>query len=131
MGSAADEDRARVIDFWRAVEIFNPQIAPAKNPQRNVHEFTGAGALPWEPGHRLRSIGLKGDQVWRHTVYGIFGVQPVRDLLEEKFGADAESFDGRPGGQSALFVLTVTDEGRPLLGSEEFASCGWAVGRRR
>ena len=62
---------------------------------------------------------------------GVFDIQRVRELLQEKFGSDPESFDDRPSGQTALLAFMVTDEGEPLLGSEEFASCAWAAGRLR
>jgi hypothetical protein len=100
------------------------------DPGKRVYQIAGGGLLPWEQGHPLRAIALPESMTWRHTVYGgIFSVQRVRDSLESTFGADGESFDARPPGESALFAVSVTDEGRPLRGSEEFASCAWATGR--
>ncbi len=98
-GIGADGERARVVEFWRAVEIFSPQVIPASNARRNIYEITGGGPLPWDSGHPLRRVELKKDQVWRHTVYaGIFDVRRMADLLEDEFGADAESFDGLAAG---------------------------------
>lgn len=129
MGNA-NADRAKVLRFWRAVELFSPQNVPKVNPGKRVYQVADGGLLPWEQGHPLRAIALPESMTWRHTVYGgIFSVQRVRDSLESTFGADGESFDARPPGESALFAVTVTDEGRPLRGSEEFASCAWATGR--
>jgi hypothetical protein len=123
-------DRAQVLRFWRAVELFSPQDVPKVNARKNVYRVTGDGPLPWEHGHPLRRTGLPESVTWRHTVYGgIFSLRRVRAALEKAFGSDGESFDARPLGDSALFAFTVTDEGRPLLGSEEFASCAWATGR--
>ncbi len=80
--------------------------------------------MPWEAGHPLGNIELRDNQVWRHTVYGgLFDLEKVRNLLEDAFGKDPESFDARRPGITALFAATFTDEGRPLLGTEEFASC--------
>jgi hypothetical protein len=128
--SAANKDRAKVIRFWRGVEFFGPQSIPKVNSRKRVYQVAKGGLLPWERGHPLRGIALPESRTWRHTVYGgIFSLQSVRALLEAEFGSDGESFDSRPLGDSALFAVTVTDEGRPLVGSGEFASCAWATGR--
>ena len=130
MGGVGQEP-ARVLNFWQAVEIFNPQPLPSVNPVKNVYEVND-GLLPWDAGHPLRRIKIKDNLTWRHCVYvGVFDIQRVRELLQEKFGSDPESFDDRPSGQTALLAFMVTDEGEPLLGSEEFASCAWAAGRLR
>jgi len=124
------DERADILRFWRAVELFSPQNVPDVNPAEHVEDVQGTGLLPWEAGHRLRNIRLRDNLVWRHTVYGgLFDLRRVRDLLEDAFGKDPESFDARPPGITALFAISFTDEGRPLLGTEEFASCAWAAGR--
>jgi hypothetical protein len=67
---------------------------------------------------------------WRHTVYGgVFSLAPVRGFLERVFGNDPQSLDARRPGESALYALTVTADGRPLLGSQELSGCAWALGR--
>jgi hypothetical protein len=124
------EERAGVLRFWRAIELFAPQDVPDVNPSGQVEDIEETGLLPWEAGHHLRNIKLGGNRVWRHTVYGgLFDLGKVRDLLEDAFGKDPESFDARRPGTTALFAISFTDEGRPLLGTEEFASCAWATGR--
>ena len=124
------DEQAEVLRFWRAVELFSPQAVPEISPDKYVEDVGETGLLPWEAGHRLGDIELGDKQVWRHTVYGgLFDLGKVRDLLEDVFGKDPESFDARRPGITALFAATFTDEGRPLLGTEEFASCAWATGR--
>jgi hypothetical protein len=128
-GIVSDE-RADVLRFWRGIELFAPQAVPNVNPRDHVEDVEETGLLPWEAGHPLRNIKLRDNQVWRHTVYGgLFDLEKVRDLLEDAFGKDPESFDSRRPGITALFAISFTDEGRPLLGTEEFASCAWATGR--
>jgi hypothetical protein len=124
------DKRADVLRFWRAIELFSPQAVPEISPDERVEDVKETGLLPWEAGHPLGDIELRDNQVWRHTVYGgLFELEMVRNLLEDLFGKDPESFDARRPGITALFAATFTDEGRPLLGTEEFASCAWATGR--
>ena len=124
------DERAAVIRFWRTIELFAPQDVPKVNPGAHVEDVEETGLLPWEAGHPLRNLELRGNQVWRHTVYGgLFDLGKVRNLLEDAFGKDPESFDTRRPGITALFAVSFANEGRPLLGTEEFASCAWATGR--
>lgn len=124
------DERTSVLRFWRAIELFSPQAVPDVNPASHVEDIKETGLLPWQAGHRLRNIELRNNNVWRHIVYGgLFDLSKVRDLLEDAFGKDPESFDARRPGITALFAISFTDEGRPLLGTEKFASCAWATGR--
>lgn len=124
------DGQAEVLRFWHATELFSPQAVPNVSGRNHVADVSETGLLPWEDGHPLRNLKLPDKLIWRHTVYGgLFDLGKVRDLLEDAFGKDQESFDGRPPGTTALFAISLTDEGRPLLGTEEFASCAWAAGR--
>ena len=124
--------REQVLRFWRAVELFTPPEVPRVNPKERVDRVDGSSSLPWEDGHRLHSVKLKQDQVWRHVVYGgVFSLDRVHDALEQVFGQDDENFDPSRRGESALFAWSVTGEGRGLPGSEVFSTCAWAVGRTR
>jgi tetratricopeptide (TPR) repeat protein len=124
--------REQVLRFWRAIELFTPPKVPDVSPKERVDRVERSSPLPWEDGHRLRRVKLEQDQVWRHVVYGgVFSLDRVHDVLEDVFGKDEENFDPPRRGESALFALTVTGEGRVLLGSEVFSTCAWAVGRTR
>jgi hypothetical protein len=126
----SNENRARIIEFWRAVELFSPQNVPKVDPRGRVYRVTAGDPLPWEAGHDLQRVRLDSRMTWRHTVYGgVFSLARVRKRLEEEFGADAESLDAARPGDSALFAVTVTHDGRPILGLQELSSCAWAIGR--
>lgn len=128
--SAERERRAAVVEYWRAVELFSPQKVPNVSSRERVYEVTADRALPWEDGHPVRSLPLDPGFVWQHIVYGgCFALADVRDTLLEVFGRDEEDVDGRMDGGTALFALTVTDDGRLLLDSPVFSACGWATGR--
>ncbi|MFE2852026.1 hypothetical protein ACFXJO_12955 [Streptomyces lavendulae] len=95
-----------------------------------VYAVTEDGPLPWQAGHPLRSVALEPGYGWQHVVYGgTYALRAVRDTLLRVFGESEEDHDGRMDGESALYALTVTDDGRILLDSPVFSSCGWATGR--
>ncbi|MFD0656784.1 DEAD/DEAH box helicase [Thermocatellispora tengchongensis] len=128
-----NDSRSRIMEFWRACELFSPQSIPRVNPRDErepVFLIEPGGLLPWEPGHPLQHRRIKPTMTWRHILYGgIFQLDRMRVLLEEVFGADPENFDRAPQGTSALFAMILTEEGRPLLKTWEFSSAAWAVGR--
>ncbi|MFJ1869777.1 DEAD/DEAH box helicase [Streptomyces sp. NPDC088097] len=122
--------RSGIVGYWRAVELFSPQKAPAVSARDRVYVLTENGPLPWEAGHPLRSVPLEPGYGWQHVVYGgTYALRAVRDTLLHVFGESEEDHDGRMDGESALFALTITDEGRLLLDSPVFSSCAWATGR--
>ncbi len=122
--------RSRIVGYWRAVELFSPQKIPAVSARDRVYAVTADSPLPWEAGHALRSVPLDTGFVWQHVVYGgAYALRAVRDTLLQVFGEREEDHDGRMDGESALFALTVTDEGRLLLDSPVLSTCAWATGR--
>jgi hypothetical protein len=124
------ETEARILQYWKAVELFSPQKVPRLNPNNRhqpVLRTTGETPLPWDSSHWFRDPdpGRK----WRFTVYGgLYKLGHVRAFLQRKFGRDRTSFDRRPDGDSCLFALQITAEGRPLLNTFVLASCPWVVG---
>ncbi|MGN9845184.1 DEAD/DEAH box helicase [Nonomuraea sp. H19] len=131
--SHLNDSRARVMEFWRACELFSPPSLPRVDPRDErepVFQVQAGALLPWEAGHPLQRRRIKPTMTWRYIVYGgVFQLERVRVLLENVFGPDPENFDRAPQGTSALFAMLVTDEGRPLLGAWEFSSAAWAAGR--
>ncbi len=131
MGRIATE-RAGIVRFWRAVELFEPAGIDRPNPHQRVYEIDPGGPLPWEDGHPLSRVPAGRDRVWRHTVYcGVYSLDQVHAELERTFGRDGENFDGGRRGETALLALTVDAEGRALVGSQVLSSCAWATGRCR
>ncbi|WP_157430873.1 DEAD/DEAH box helicase [Actinomadura macra] len=123
-------EHARVLEFWRAVELFSPQAVPRVSRHARVFEVRAGEPLPWENGHELQSVRLRKGMTWRHTLYGgIFSLENVRNVLTGVFGKDPEDLEARKLGESALLALTITGFGQPLLGSQELSGCAWATGR--
>ncbi|MBW5482622.1 DEAD/DEAH box helicase [Streptomyces bambusae] len=127
-----DERRRRsgIVGYWRAVELFGPQKVPALSARERVCAVEADQPMPWEAGHPLRSVPLESGYGWQHVVYGgTYALRAVRDTLLNVFGESEEDHDGRMDGETALFAMTVTDEGRLVLDSPVFSSCAWATGR--
>lgn len=130
MARAADARRAEILKFWRTVEMFSPQNVPKAQRSETVYSVKPGEPLPWEPGHELARRRLPETQTWRHVVYlGIFRLDAVFEVLARVFTPDAESFDERPAGESALAAFLVSDDGCAVAGSEVLSSCAWATGR--
>ena len=121
---------ARILEFWKAVELFSPQRVPRVNPasrREPVFRAEGQTPLPWLwPGFREAEAG----RAWRFTAYcGLYEMSRMRARLEGAFGRDGSGFDRGSYGESCLFAFQITPDGRPLLDTFVLGSCGWAVGR--
>jgi hypothetical protein len=65
--------RGKIIEFWRAVEMFSPPAIPAARPSQRVFDVDPDQPLPWNAGHPVRRQRLTKDQTWHHIVYvGIY-----------------------------------------------------------
>jgi hypothetical protein len=125
-----DRGRAEIIRFWRTVEMFSPPAVEKVSRERKVYQVKAGEPLPWQPGHELARVRRGKDQAWRHVVYvGVYSLESVFEVLARVVAPDEESFDERPAGESALAAFVVSEEGRPILGSEVLSSCAWATGR--
>src|SRR5262249_30971024 len=125
--------KAAILDYWRAVELFSPQNVPRAAPNDDTEPVFSAQEdvpLPWEPVHPLKFRRTPPRTSQRFQVYcGIYRVEKVRSILEDKFGKDPESFDERSDGESCLFAFSVTDDGRPLFDTFVLSTCAWATAR--
>ncbi len=122
--------RGKVIEFWRAVEMFSPPTIPAARPSQRVFEVDPDQPLPWNSGHPVRRQRLTKDQTWRHIVYvGIYPREKVFETLKSVFSPVTDSFEERPSGSSALLAFAVSDEGTMLDGSAVLSACAWATAR--
>ncbi|HEY3683023.1 MAG TPA: ATP-binding protein [Streptosporangiaceae bacterium] len=139
-----------VIAMWRAIEMFDPPSIPSRPRPRDLRnrkpggdhvqdvDLTGARelpVLPWQEGHRLAGEEPRAGRygaVWRHTIYGgVFEHAKIWETLADHFGVTAdEDFAGtRKSGETALFAITVDDEGLIFADTAAFSRCAWATGR--
>src|SRR5262245_54319746 len=106
--------------------MLSPPAVPEVRPSARVYRVYTGTALPWQPRHELQLERLPAGMTWRHTVYGgIFPTQRIRELApgpgqepSSPIGEDGdpEGMEARAAGDSAMFAITLTDGGRPLLG---------------
>ena len=126
-------DKAAILDYWRAVELFSPQTVPRVAPDDYLEPVLLAQKdvpLPWEPAHPLKSRRILSDTARRFQVYcGIYSFERMRCVLEDKLGKDPEVLDERPDGESCLFAFSVADDGRPLFDTFVLSTCAWATAR--
>ncbi|MTD55533.1 damage-inducible protein [Amycolatopsis sp. RM579] len=109
--------------------MFGPQKVDPPDRERQMFMARPGQPLPWEPDHDLAGWRIDRDQAWRHTVYlGIYRRADVFDVLSQVFEPDQDSYDERPGGDSAIAAFLVGEDGRALLNSEVLSSCAWATG---
>lgn len=121
---------ADIIRFWHAVEMFSPQPVEKVDRERRVFSVQRGLPLPWDPTHELAEIKLHENQTWHHVVYlGVYRLEAVYEILQRVFEPDPESYEERPGGESAHAAFLVSADGRPLLDSQVLSSCAWATGR--
>ena len=110
--------------------MFSPPAIPEVRPSQWVFEIEPNQPLPWERGHPLRRQPLTKEKAWRHIVYaGTYPRENVFTALKDVFPAQADSFDERPSGSSALLAFAVSDKGIMLEGSAVLSACAWARAR--
>ena len=124
------DERVRVIEFWRAVEVFSPKPLPRQDTRQRVTDAGPGQPGPWEPDSPRHEPPAQG-KAWRHEVFGgVYDLSRVRDTLTGLYGPDDDGGQREPaGGQSALFAVTVDGDGVPVPGTAALSSCAWAVGR--
>jgi hypothetical protein len=125
----SDRERAKVLDYWRSVELFSPPGIPKRDHRRHIDNLSPESPLPWEPEHRLSRVRLKPNRVWQHHVYlGCYQLERVTEVLGELYGEDPNSYDGQRT-ESALAALVVAADGIYLNESSILSTCAWATGQ--
>src|SRR4051794_37773408 len=126
----ASGEQARVLDFWRAIEMLNPGKIPKldrrhrERGKRLVFDVETDDKTPWSAGHPVTAEPLPPNLTWRFTVYaGVFELESVRRSLEGCFGVDDASDEKRVTGETALFAFTVDRNGFLVENSGTLSAC--------
>lgn len=125
-------EKAKILEYWRAVELFMPQSLPKIDPRATepVYSVVPDFPPPWNKSHEHARKYPPPDCQWRYIVYaGGFKTKLISTKLEEVFGRDPETFDEWQEGEAALFSLTLTHKARPLLDTFVLSSAAWSLGR--
>ncbi|SNQ47739.1 Part of AAA domain-containing protein [Frankia canadensis] len=126
--ATTETDPAAILRFWTSVEMFSPPPVQAVDRRRRVYRPAPDQLLPWDPRHELARVRRPPDQVWRHVVYlGVFALEAVHDRLAEVYGAEDDSYDARPAGESALAAFIVSGIGRPQPDTLTLSCCAWST----
>lgn len=132
MPGLLDDERRRILAFWRLLELFSPQLMPKPmsladgSGSEQVIEWTPPGSLPWEA---LSSSGGRGPGAWRHLVFlGVYRFKDTYDWLRKISGEETEHTE-RPAGRGACVGLVLDEDGRIIPDSAVLSSSLWAVGR--
>ena len=128
-----------VLPFWQAIEALSPQplrkVAPG-NHEHPVFALDRPGAEPpWlDPAflNRPRSFRKnpnRPEPSWLFIVYlGVYSTDKLIDLLENKIGRKADTYEERPGGESCLAAVAVDSNGVPMPESFVISLCAWTTG---
>ncbi|MFE9788687.1 DEAD/DEAH box helicase [Nocardia salmonicida] len=127
---------ARLVQFWRTVEMFSPQTVPDPTPPRRrdadirVVDLAPDQPAPWEDDSPIRLPAAGPGKVWQYSLYGgLFDLDRTRDVLVRSFGADPVDDDGRKSGTTAVFAFTITHDGAIVENSPTLSALAWAVSR--
>lgn len=122
----------RVLRFWWAFELFNPQSIP---------ETTRGGVggsyivTDWRPGRRLPWTHLASpdrDWMWEYTVYvGVYQRSSIYGHLEKAFGTGTECFGERQPGDTAAAAFLVDQGGLLVADTAVLSSAAWSLGKLR
>lgn len=126
-------EQASILEYWRSTELFSPQTIPQLGSETHtdlVFKALADSPLPWSPSHPIQARHLSNKQAWRYHAYcGIYSHDTIKEILEEKFGEDPESFDERRDGESCIFAFTISSDGLALLNSFVLSSSAWSTAR--
>jgi hypothetical protein len=64
-GNGDRDERSRVIEFWRAVEIFSPQPLPRPDAGVRVTDAGPREPMPWEPSSQCCHSRSSGPSLTR------------------------------------------------------------------
>ena len=134
MTAAPDRHAVAVLDFWRNAELFSPPTIPKVNVRDRLEPVfavqNSAEPLPWQHGHPLGQRSAGSGRKWRHTWYGgAYELERVKHILDVALKRPGETYEEIVRGESCLFAVSFTDEGRPLFDTFVVSSCAWALGQ--
>ncbi len=129
---APDSDhQARILEYWRAVELFSPQRIPRVNPNSRtepVFRSGGATSLPW--GESAWLTPAPTGRVWHFKAYcGIYSLGRLSVHLKRRLQLSSAKVHGKNNESSCLFAVQVSADGRPLLDTFVLSSAAWAASR--
>ena len=136
-GSVSGVHSAEAVQFWRSVELFDPQKVPDRSrvgPDElpDVFDLPSTGPLPWQAGHEAGRRDPGSNREWQFVVYaGLFEMQKVQTEITQVLGPGVAGEERGSVGDSAMFAFVVGADGFLVEDSALLSSTAWSVGRLR
>lgn len=128
-------EQERIIRYWHAVELLQPQAAPKLTKRSKPHEAflhdipIRQPIPPWSATSRLSKQYLPKNRVWSHTLFAhIYDSRCVAEHLNKEFGAE-QGYSEPQYRESALFAVKFTMAGQLVDDSFVLSSEAWFLGR--
>lgn len=128
-------DQEKIVGYWHAVELLQPQAAPKVKKRDSLHQpfFQTTPMmwpeLPWSPGSNLSREHISSRHVWSHTLFAhLYDGLTVTNKLEELFGSEI-GYREPLRRESALFSLKFNAKGEMVPDSLVLSSEAWFLGR--
>ncbi|WP_269621428.1 hypothetical protein [Zhongshania sp. BJYM1] len=128
-------EQERIIRFWHAIELLQPQTAPKKKKRDGSYEAfihdtpIKQPVLPWSSESRIAKQQIPRQYIWSHTLFAhLYDSRLVAQKLKEIFGAD-EGYREPQNRVSALFSTKFTTAGQFVEDSFVLSSEAWFLGR--
>jgi len=125
----------RIIRYWHAVELLQPQSAPKIKKRSSVygaflHDTPCTRPIPpWAPESIVSKQPLPQKREWSHTLYAhLYDSRLVAAALKELYGAD-HGYREPQYRESALFAAKFTMNGQLVADSFVLSSEAWFLGR--
>ncbi|WP_416397161.1 AAA domain-containing protein [Allohahella sp. A8] len=129
------KEQERIVRYWHAVELLQPQSAPKIEKRSNLHQAflhevpLRRPVMPWTSGSLVARQSLPAKKVWSHTLYAcIYDGQLIADKLKEVFGADEGYREPPKNRNSAIFAAKFSESGVYLDKSFVLSSETWFLG---
>lgn len=132
---ALSETQEKIVRYWHAVELLQPQSAPKLKKRSNsygafIHDTSIQHPVPpWAPKSVVGKQVLPKRRVWSHTLYAhLYDSRLVAERLKEAYGAD-QGYREPQHRESALFAAKFTMAGQLVDNSFVLSSEAWFLGR--
>lgn len=126
-----EESFTNLMTFWRNIEALSPQSIPKSAP-KDSHEPTrdlSENVIPPWLDVDFRKRAIPKSREWQHTVYtNRYKLERYIKLLEGCIGKTEDVFEERATGESCVFALAFSDDGRPLTETFVLSMAAWGLG---
>ncbi|WP_440465632.1 AAA domain-containing protein [Pseudomonas sp. YH-1] len=127
--------QASIVHYWQAVELLQPQAAPAikkrdKNYEAFFHDISAAApVLPWSANSPLAREAIRKGRVWSHTLFcHLYDSRDIAKKLAELYGED-EGYKEPQKRDSALFSVKFDASGHMIDESLVLSSEAWFLAK--